>query len=29
LAHLPPFLTAVFHWYFIDRIISKAHREQR
>jgi len=29
LAHLPPFLTGVFHWYFIDRVISKAHREQR
>jgi 3-dehydrosphinganine reductase len=28
LAHLPPALTGFFHWYFIDRVIAKVHRER-
>lgn len=26
LAHLPPALTGVFHWFFIDRVIARVHR---
>jgi 3-dehydrosphinganine reductase len=28
LAHLPPALTGVFQWFFIDRVISKARRSR-
>jgi 3-dehydrosphinganine reductase len=29
LAHLPPALTGVFHWFFIDRIIAGVNRERQ
>ncbi len=28
LVHLPPALTGIFHWYFVDRIIAKVRRER-
>jgi 3-dehydrosphinganine reductase len=29
LAHLPPALTGVFHWFFIDRIIAREYRKRQ
>lgn len=28
LAHLPPAIRNVFHWFFVDRVIDRVHREQ-